>query len=99
MITIMTTGYLPYYKFATLYDTHVLVLHMVKMFIKCHSYNFTWIAYKDQFWKEQKTLPQNHAMAILVALFNYKIHAADMIHFLGGTYRGNTEASQKSQRS
>ena len=41
VITILMSGYLSYYEFATLCDTHVLVSHMVKMFIKCHSYDFT----------------------------------------------------------
>ena len=56
------------------------------MFLKCHLYNFTWIAYEYLLWREQTTVPQEHAMAMMVALFHYKIHAADIMWFLGGTY-------------
>jgi len=88
LITVLTSGYLDYYEFLRLCHTHVLVPHMVKMFIKCHSYDFTWIAYEDPFWKEQTTVPQNHSTAMLAALFHYKMHASDVMRFLGGTYTG-----------
>ena len=81
MITIITSGFLSYYEFATLCDTHVLVPHMVNMVVKCYSYDFTWIAYKDPFWKEQTTVPQEHAMEIMAALSHYKMHAADIMRF------------------
>ena len=46
------------------------------------------MAYEDPFWKEQTTVPIIHAGAILAALFHYKMHAADLMCFLGGTYTG-----------
>ena len=58
------------------------------MFVKCHTYNFTWIAYEDPLWREQTTVPQEHAMAMMAALFHYKMHAADIMRFLGATYTG-----------
>ena len=57
MITVMTSGFLSYYDFATICDTHVLVLHMIKMFVKCHTYDFTWIVYQDPLWRKQTTVP------------------------------------------
>lgn len=56
--------------------------------IKCYSYDFTWIAEEDAEWKKQTTVPQNHAMATLAALFHYRMHAPDVMRFLGGTYTG-----------
>ena len=58
--------------------------HMEKMFIKCHSYEFTLIAYKDPLWKEETTVPQIHARAMLTALSHYKMHTSDDMRFLGG---------------
>lgn len=88
LFPILVSGYLGYYEFATLCNTHVLIPHMVKMIIQCHSYNFTWISYEDPFWKQQTTVPQSHAMAILAALFHYRMHAPDVMRFLGGSYTG-----------
>ena len=88
MIPILTSGFLSYYDFATLCDAHVLIPHMIKMYVKCDSYDFTWIAYENPLWKEQTTVPQAHAMAMMAALFHYKMHAADIMRFLGGTYTG-----------
>ena len=55
---------------------------MIKMFFKCNLYDFTWIAYENPLWKEQTTVPQEHAMAMMAALFHYKMHAADIMRFL-----------------
>ena len=88
MTTVMPSSFLSYYNFATICDTHVLVPHMINMFAKYHTYNFKWIAYEDSLWRKQTTVPQEHAMAMMAALFHYKIHAADIMRFLGGTYTG-----------
>ena len=82
------SGCLAYYDFASLCSTHPLVLHLVKMIVKCHDYNFTWVAYEDPFWKKQLTVPRDHAYAMLAALFHYRMHAPDLMRFLGGTYTG-----------
>ena len=66
----------------------MLVLHLVTMIIKCHLYDFTWIAYKDPFLKRQTSVPQSHTFAMLSALFHYKMHASDVMRFLGDTYTG-----------
>ena len=58
------------------------------MIIKCSSYEFTWLAYEDADWKQQTTVPQDHALATLAALFHYCMHAPDVLRFLGGTYTG-----------
>ena len=87
-VPFLLSGYLEYYDFAALCATHILIPHMVKMIIKCHSYNFAWISHEDPLWKQQATVPQHHAMAILAALFHYRMHAPDVMRFLGGTYTG-----------
>ena len=46
------------------------------------------MAYEDPFWKAQMTVPIIHARVMLAALFHYKMHAADVVRFLGGTYMG-----------
>ena len=58
------------------------------MYVKCYTYDFSRMAYEDPFWKAQTTVPIIHARAMLAALFHYKIHAADVMRFLGGTYMG-----------
>ena len=88
LIPLLLSGYLAYYDFASLCATHALIPHLVRMIVKCHSYNFTWIAAEDPFWKQQTTVPQSHAMATLAALFHYRMHAPDVMRFLGGTYTG-----------
>ena len=40
------------------------------------------------FWKQQTTVPQSHSRAMLAALFHYRMHAPDLMRFLGGTYTG-----------
>ena len=74
LFPILTSGFLDFYSFCRLCTTHVLVLHLVTMIIKCHSYDFTWIAYEDPFWKRQTSVPQSHAFAMLSALFHYRMH-------------------------
>ena len=49
MTTVLTSGNVSYCEFTTLCETQVLIQHIAKMFIKCHSYDFTWIAYEDPF--------------------------------------------------
>jgi len=88
LFPILTSGFLDFYSFCCLYSTHILVIHLVTMIIKCHSYDFTWIAYEDPFWKRQTSIPQSHAFAMLAALFHYKMHAPAVMQFLGGTYTG-----------
>ena len=88
IVPILVSGYLGYYEFSALCNTHKLIPHIVKMLIKCHNYNFTWIAYEDPYWKDQNKVPQSHAMAMMAALFHYRMHAADIMRFPGGTYTG-----------
>ena len=88
LLPILTSGFLDFYSFCRLCTTHVLILHMTTMIIKCQSYDFTWIAYEDPFWKQQTSVPQSHAFAMLAALFHYRMHAPDVMRFLGGTYTG-----------
>ena len=88
LVPIVTSGFLLFCDFASLYDTHVLVPHLAKMYVKCYTYNFSWMAYEDPFWKEQTTVLITHARAMLVALFHYKMHAVDVMRFLRGTYTG-----------
>ena len=57
------------------------------MITKCHNYDFTWISYEDPYWKDQQDVPQLHAMAMMAALFHYRMHAPDLMRFLGGTDR------------
>ena len=85
---ILTSGYLDLYSFCTVCHTHVLFEHLVKMIIHCMSYDFTWISYEDPYWKQQSDVPQSHARAMLAALFHYRMHAPDVMRFLGGTYTG-----------
>ena len=85
---ILVSGYLGFYEFAKLCSINKLIPHLVKMIIICNSYDFTWIAYEDPFWKQQMDVPQSHAMAMLAALFHYRMHAPDVLRFLGGTYTG-----------
>ena len=85
---ILTSGYLNLMGFCALCETHVLFAHLAKMIIKCHSYDFTWIAYEYPFWKQQTDVPLSHAFAMLAALFHYRMHAPDVMRFLGGTYTG-----------
>ena len=85
---ILVSGYLGYYEFARLCTDNKVITHLVKMIIKCHSYDFTWIAYEDPFWKQQTTVPQSHSRAMLAALFHYRMHAPDLMRFFGGTYTG-----------
>ena len=49
IVPIIVSGYLGYYEFSALCNTHKLIPHIVKMLIKCHNYNFTWIAYEDPY--------------------------------------------------
>ena len=51
LFTIITSGFLDFYSFCCLCNTHLLVIHLITMIIKCHSYDFSWIAYEDPFWK------------------------------------------------
>ena len=88
MFPILASGFLDFYSFVHLCSTHILVLHFVTMMIRCQTYDFQWIAYEDPFWKDQKTVPQSHAFAMLAALFHYRMHAPDVMRFLGGTYTG-----------
>ena len=88
LFPILTSGFLDFYSFCSLCSTHILVIHLITMIIKCHSYDFTWIAYEDPFWKRQTTVPQSHAFAMLAALFHYRMHSPDVMRFLGGTYTG-----------
>ena len=46
------------------------------------------MAYEDRFWKAQTTVPIIHARAMLTSLVHYKMHADDVMRFLGGTYMG-----------
>ena len=85
---IITSGYLDYYGFSTLCKTNSIIPHLTEMIIKCSSYEFTWLAYKYADWKQQTTMPQDHALATLAALFHYRMHATDVLRFLGGTYTG-----------
>ena len=85
---ILTSGYLDLYAFCTVCHTHALFEHLAKMIIQCTSYDFTWIAYEDPYWKQQSDVPQSHARAMLAALFHYGMHAPDVMRFLGGTYTG-----------
>ena len=88
LFPLLTSGYLNFYDFMCLCGTHILIPHMVKMIIKCHTYDFTWITYEDPFWKQQTIVPQSHAMAMLAALFFYRMHAPDVMRLLGGSYTG-----------
>ena len=85
---ILTSGYLDLYTFCTVCHTHALFENLAKMIIQCTSYDFTWIAYEDSFWKQQLYVPQSHALAMMAALFHYRMHAPDVMRFLGGTYTG-----------
>jgi hypothetical protein len=85
---ILMSGYLDLYMFSTVCHIHVLFEHLTRMIIRCTSYNFTWISYEDPFWKQQTDVPQSHAVVMLVALFHYRMHAPDVMQFLGGTYIG-----------
>jgi len=58
------------------------------MLVKCHTYDFTWLAFEDPYWKDQTSVPQNHAHAMLAALFHYGMHAPDVLRWLGGSYTG-----------
>ena len=58
------------------------------MITKCHTYDFTWIAYEDQFGAQQSVVPRSHTYAMLSVLFHYLMHAADLMRFFGGTYAG-----------
>ena len=87
MITILTSGYQLYYEFTTLYETYVLVPHMTK----CSSSSIP----MTSCGLRTKTLleganhgPTNHARTMLSALFHYKMHAANIMCFLGQTYIG-----------
>ena len=60
--------------------------HIWNKIVKCHPYNFTWIAYEIPFWKGQMTVPKSHAQSMLVALFHYKMHASDVMQFLRRGY-------------
>ena len=53
LVRILTSEYLSFYHFASLCDTHTLVPHLTKTFVRCHSYDLTWIAYEDPFWVEK----------------------------------------------
>ena len=68
---ILVSGYLDFYDFSCLCSTHGLIPHLVSMIIRCHPYDFTWIAYEDPFWKQQTTVPQSHACIMLAALFHF----------------------------
>ena len=85
---ILVSGFLGYYDFTALCNTHVLIPHLVKMIVTCHNYDFTWIAHEDPNWRKQDGVPQSHAMAMLAALFHYRMHGPDIMRFLGGTYTG-----------
>lgn len=88
LFPILTSGYLDFITFASLCSTHALIPHLVKMIIKCYSYDFTWIADEDPHWKQQTTVPQSHSIAIMAALFHYRMHSPDVMRYLGGTYTG-----------
>ena len=82
------SGYLDYYAFTSLCSAHPLIEHLAKVIIKCYTYDFTWIAYEDPYWKDQITVPKSHAKAMLAALFHYRMNTPDVLRFLGGTYTG-----------
>ena len=84
----MLSGYLDFYSFASICEITPTIPHLVKMMVRLYYYDFTWIAYEDQYWKQQQTVPQSHAMAMFAALLHYRMHAPDLIRFLGGTYNG-----------
>ena len=88
MVHVLWSGYLPFNSFASLCDITPVIPHLAKMVINCHTYDFTWLAFEDPYWKEQMTVPQNHAHAMLAALFHYGMHAPDVMRWLGGSYTG-----------
>lgn len=82
------SGYLDMYSFVSLCAITPVIPHLAKMMISLYNHDFTWLAYDDPEWKSRTTVPQSHARAILAALFHYRMHAADVMRFLGGTYTG-----------
>ncbi|KAL7523340.1 hypothetical protein ACHAXR_000806, partial [Thalassiosira sp. AJA248-18] len=88
LFPILMSGYLGFCEFSALCNTHSVIPHLVKMMVKLQNHDFRWLAYDDPHWKAQQTVPQSHAMAILAALFHYRMHAADVMRYLGGTYTG-----------
>ena len=84
----LTLGYLDYYSFMALSAISPLITHFGRMIVKCRDYDFSWIAHEDPNWKGQHTVPPTHARAMLAALIFYRMHAPDVMRFLGGTYTG-----------
>ena len=88
LFNMLTSGYLDYYSFMALSAISPLITHFGRMIVKCSDYDFSWIAHEDPKWKGQNTVPPTHARAMLAALIFYRMHAPDVMRFLGGTYTG-----------
>ena len=94
LFCVLTSGYLDYTGFASLADVHPLILHLSRMLVGLHDYNFSWLADEDPHWKRQQTIPTAHVRATTAAMFHYRMHAPDVMRWLGGTYTGEYRFDQ-----
>ncbi|KAL7535992.1 hypothetical protein ACHAWF_006478, partial [Thalassiosira exigua] len=85
---LLLSGYLDFCSFAALCEITPVIPHIATMVVRLYNYDFTWITYEDPNWKNQLTVPQSNARAMLAALFHYRMHAADVMRFLENTYTG-----------
>ena len=65
IILILVSGYLGFYDFARLCNTHALIPHRAMVITKCHTYDFTGIAHEDPFWKQQSVVPRRQGYLFL----------------------------------
>ena len=94
LFPLLTSGYLDFTGFAATTAVHPLLLHMARMVVGLHDYDFTWLPAEDPNWKSQQTIPTAHVRATTAALFHYRMHAPDVVRWLGGTYTGEYRFDQ-----